>query len=210
MLLGFYKLFGKSGLFIWIAISSIIANIQVNKSIELFGLTATLGNSVYGSIFLATDILNEKYGAKEANRSVIFGFSSSIVMLVTMSLSLLFIPSVNDYAQDSLTALFNPAIRIVLGSLLAYLVAQFLDIKLFNVIKKKLPSNKYMWVRNNVSTILSQGVDTLIFVTIAFLFVYEASVLLQIYASTFILKVIIALIDTPFLYIAKKIKPNSN
>jgi uncharacterized integral membrane protein (TIGR00697 family) len=67
-----------------------------------------------------------------------------------------------------------------------------------------------MWVRNNVSTILSQGVDTLIFVTIAFLFVYEASVLLQIYASTFILKVIIALIDTPFLYIAKKIKPNSN
>ena len=210
MLLGFYKLFGKSGLFVWIAISSIIANIQVNKSIELIGLTATLGNSVYGSIFLATDILNEKYGAKEANRSVVFGFSSSIVMLVTMSLSLLFIPSVNDYAQDSLITLFNPAIRIVLGSLLAYLVAQFLDIKLFNVIKRKLPSNKYMWVRNNVSTILSQGVDTIIFVTIAFLFVYEASILLQIYASTFILKVIIALIDTPFLYIAKKIKPNSN
>jgi uncharacterized integral membrane protein (TIGR00697 family) len=210
ILLGFYKLFGKTGLFVWIAVASIIANIQVNKSIELIGLTATLGNSVYGSIFLATDILNEKYGAKEANRSVVFGFSSSIVMLVTMSLSLLFIPSVNDYAQDSLITLFNPAIRIVLGSLLAYLVAQFLDIKLFNVIKRKLPSNKYMWVRNNVSTILSQGVDTLIFVTIAFLFVYEASILLQIYASTFILKVIIALIDTPFLYIAKKIKPNSN
>ena len=210
MLLGFYKLFGKTGLFIWIAISSIIANIQVNKSIELIGLTATLGNSVYGSIFLATDILNEKYGAKEANRSVIFGFSSSIVMLITMSLSLLFIPSINDYAQESLTTLFNPAIRIVAGSLTAYLIAQFLDIKLFNVIKRKLPSNKFMWVRNNVSTILSQGVDTLIFVTIAFLFVYEASVLLQIYASTFILKVFIALIDTPFLYIAKKIKPNSN
>jgi uncharacterized integral membrane protein (TIGR00697 family) len=210
ILLGFYKLFGKTGLFVWIAVASIIANIQVNKSIALIGLTATLGNSIYGSIFLATDILNEKYGAKEANRSVVFGFSSSIVMLVTMSLSLLFIPSVNDYAQDSLITLFNPAIRIVLGSLLAYLVAQFLDIKLFNVIKRKLPSNKYMWVRNNVSTILSQGVDTLIFVTIAFLFVYEASILLQIYASTFILKVIIALIDTPFLYIAKKIKPNSN
>ncbi len=165
MLLGFYKLFGKSGLFIWIAISSIIANIQVNKSIELFGLTATLGNSVYGSIFLATDILNEKYGAKEANRSVIFGFASSIVMLVTMSLSLLFIPSVNDYAQDSLVTLFNPAVRIVLGSLVAYLVAQFLDIKLFNLIKKKLPSDKFMWVRNNVSTIFSQSVDTIIFGT---------------------------------------------
>ena len=150
MLLGFYKLFGKTGLFVWIAVASIIANIQVNKSIALIGLTATLGNSIYGSIFLATDILNEKYGAKEANRSVVFGFSSSIVMLVTMSLSLLFIPSVNDYAQDSLITLFNPAIRIVLGSLLAYLVAQFLDIKLFNVIMRTLPSNKYMLVRNDV------------------------------------------------------------
>jgi uncharacterized integral membrane protein (TIGR00697 family) len=210
MLIGFYKLFGKTGLFVWIAVSSIIANIQVNKSIELIGLTATLGNSVYGSIFLATDILNEKYGAKEANRSVIFGFASSIVMLVTMSLSLVFIPSVNDYAQESLITLFNPAIRIVLGSLVAYLVSQFLDIKLFNIIKKKLPSEKFMWVRNNVSTILSQAVDTLIFVTIAFLFVYDTPVLLQIYVSTFIFKAVIALIDTPFLYIAKRIKPNSN
>lgn len=210
MLLVFYKLFGKTGLFVWIAVASIIANIQVNKSIALIGLTATLGNSIYGSIFLATDILNEKYGPKEANRSVIFGFASSIVMLVTMSLSLLFIPSVNDYAQDSLVTLFNPAIRIVLGSLVAYLVAQFLDIKLFNLIKKKLPSDKFMWVRNNVSTILSQSVDTIIFVTIAFLFVYETTILIQIYISTFVFKVIIALIDTPFLYIAKKIKPNSN
>ena len=210
MLLGFYKLFGKTGLFVWIAVASIIANIQVNKSIALIGLTATLGNSVYGSIFLATDILNEKYGAKEANRSVIFGFASSIVMLVTMSLSLLFIPSVNDYAQDSLVTLFNPAVRIVLGSLVAYLVAQFLDIKLFNLIKKKLPSDKFIWVRNNVSTILSQSVDTIIFVTIAFLFVYNTPILIQIYISTFVFKVIIALIDTPFLYIAKKIKPNSN
>ena len=210
MLLGFYKLFGKTGLFVWIAVSSIIANIQVNKSIELIGLTATLGNSVYGSIFLATDILNEKYGVKDANRSVIFGFSASIVMLVTMSLSLIFVPSVNDYAQDALVTLFNPAIRIVLGSLLAYLVAQFLDIKLFNIVKKRLPGDKFMWVRNNVSTILSQSVDTLIFVTIAFLFVYETPILIQIYISTFVFKVIIALIDTPFLYIAKKIKPNSN
>jgi uncharacterized integral membrane protein (TIGR00697 family) len=131
-------------------------------------------------------------------------------MLVTMSLSLLFIPSVNDYAQDSLVTLFNPAVRIVLGSLIAYLVAQFLDIKLFNLIKKKLPSDKFMWVRNNVSTILSQSVDTIIFVTIAFLFVYNTPILIQIYISTFVFKVIIALIDTPFLYIAKKIKPNSN
>lgn len=210
LLLSFYKLFGKTGLFIWIAVATIIANIQVNKSVELFGLTATLGNTVYGSIFLATDILNEKYGAKEANRSVIFGFSSALVMLITMSLSLLFIPSVNDYAHDAMITLFAPAFRIVAGSLIAYLIAQFLDIKLFNLIKNKLPSNNMLWLRNNVSTIVSQAVDTLIFVTLAFLFVYDLDILLEIFITTFIFKVIIAFIDTPFLYIAKAIKPKSN
>jgi queuosine precursor transporter len=210
LLLTFYKLFGKTGLFIWIAIATIIANIQVNKSIEIFGLTATLGNTIYGSIFLATDILNEKYGAKDANRSVVFGFSSAVIMLVTMSLSLLFIPSVNDYAHDSLMIIFNPALRIVAGSLMAYLISQFLDIKIYNIIKSILPSYKFLWVRNNVSTILSQVLDSTIFVLVAFLFVYEVSILFEIFITTIVFKVIIALIDTPFLYVAKRIKPNSN
>ncbi len=210
LLLTFYKLFGKTGLFIWIAIATIIANIQVNKSIELFGLTATLGNTVYGSIFLATDILNEKYGAKDANRSVIFGFSSALIMLITMSLSLLFVPSVNDYAHESLLIIFNPALRIVAGSLLAYLVSQFLDIKIYNIIKKKLPADKFLWIRNNVSTITAQVIDSIIFVGIAFLFVYDLPILFEIFFTTIIFKVIIAVIDTPFLYFAKRIKPNSN
>jgi queuosine precursor transporter len=210
LLLTFYKLFGKTGLFIWIAIATIIANIQVNKSIELFGLTATLGNTVYGSIFLATDILNEKYGAKDANRSVIFGFSSALIMLITMSLSLLFVPSVNDYAHESLVIIFNPALRIVAGSLLACLVSQFLDIKIYNIIKKKLPADKFLWIRNNVSTITAQVIDSIIFVGIAFLFVYELPILFEIFFTTIIFKVIIAIIDTPFLYFAKRIKPNSN
>lgn len=210
LLLGFYKLFGKTGLFIWISIATIIANIQVNKSIELIGLTATLGNTVYGSIFLATDILNEKYGVKEANKSVLFGFSSALIMLVSMSLSLHFIPSVNDYAHDSLVVLFSPALRIISGSLIAYIVSQFLDIKIYNIIKTKLASDRYLWVRNNVSTITAQVVDSIIFVAIAFLFVYDLPVLLEIFITTLLFKVIIALIDTPFLYIAKRIKPNSN
>ena len=65
-----YRFFGKSGLLIWIPIAAIIANIQVIQSIELFGLAATLGNIVYATSFLVTDILSEKYGRKEANRAV--------------------------------------------------------------------------------------------------------------------------------------------
>lgn len=207
LLLLFFKLFGKTGLFVWIAVSTIIANIQVNKTIEVIGLTATLGNTVYGSIFLATDILNEKYGPKAANQSVIYGFASAILMVISMSLTLLFIPAENDFASEALQTIFNPAIRIVSGSLLAYLASQFLDIKLFNVIKNKLPNDKYLWVRNNIATITSQALDSLIFVVVAFAFTFSNDILLEIFLTTLLIKVIIAVLDTPFLYISKRIKP---
>ena len=65
-----YKFFGRTGLFVWVGFATVLANIQVVKLIEIFGLTATLGNAVYGSIFLVTDIINEKYGKKEAKKAV--------------------------------------------------------------------------------------------------------------------------------------------
>ena len=71
-----YKLFGKWGLIMWIPISVIVANIQVIQTVELFGLVATLGNIVYASSFLVTDILSENYGKKEAQKAVWIGFYS--------------------------------------------------------------------------------------------------------------------------------------
>lgn len=207
LLILFYKLFGKTGLFVWVAIATIIANIQVNKTIEVIGLTATLGNTIYGSIFLATDILNEKYSSKDANKSVLFGFASAVIMVITMSLTLLFTPASSDYANDALVVLFQPSYRIVAASLLAYLASQLLDIKLFNFIKLKLPGNKYLWIRNNIATILSQAIDTVLFVTIAFLFTYSSEILFEIFITTLLFKIIVAIIDTPFLYLSKIIKP---
>ncbi len=68
LLIFIYRIFGKNGLLVWIGMSTVVANLQVLKMVELFGVTATLGNIVYGSIFLATDILNEKYGKEEAKK----------------------------------------------------------------------------------------------------------------------------------------------
>lgn len=202
-----YRFFGKSGVFAWIAIATILANIQVTKTIEIFGITATLGNVLYGSIFLATDILNEYYGKKVANRSVFLGFGSSLVMIVTMQLAIQFIPAASDQATGALIAIFNPAIRIVGASLVAYLVSQLLDVKIFQVIKNKWPSNKYLWLRNNGGTLISQLVDTAIFVSIAFIGVYDTGTLIEIYLTTYVFKAIIALLDTPFIYLSKKIHP---
>ena len=94
-----YRCFGKHGLIAWVAMGTIIANIQVIKTIHIFGISATLGNVMFASIYLATDILNDIYGRKVAKRAVWLGFSSTLVMIIVMQMSLHFIPAPEDTAQ---------------------------------------------------------------------------------------------------------------
>ncbi|KTT86890.1 queuosine precursor transporter, partial [Mammaliicoccus sciuri] len=84
LMLVLYRIFGKTGLFVWVAIGTIIANIQVIKTVELFSVSATLGNVMFASIYLATDILNDIYGRKQARKAVWLGFSSVIVMVILL------------------------------------------------------------------------------------------------------------------------------
>lgn len=93
LLVTMYRLFGKHGLIAWIAIGTIIANIQVIKTIDIFTISATLGNVMFASIYLATDILNDIYGRKIAKRAVWLGFCSTLVMIIVMQFSLHFTPS---------------------------------------------------------------------------------------------------------------------
>ena len=72
------------GLFVWIGFATVAANLQVVKTVELFGLTATLGNILYGSVFFATDVLNEKYGQNEARKAVWIGFATLLTLTVVM------------------------------------------------------------------------------------------------------------------------------
>lgn len=207
MLLTMYKLFGKTGLFAWVAIASIIANIQVTKTIEVIGLTATLGNSLYASTFLATDILNEKYGKKQAQKAVWLGFSSLLVLVLTMQFGVKFIPGESDFAQGSLETLFGLVPQIAIASMIAYLTSQHIDVIIFSFIKKIFPSDRQFWIRNNGSAVISQLLDTLIFTGIAFYGVYSLDIWFQIFISTYVLKVIISFLDTPFGYLAKRITP---
>lgn len=207
LMMGMYKLFGKTGIFVWVGIATIIANIQVIKSIELFTMSATLGNIMYGTIFLGTDALNEIYGKKQAKRAVLMGFYVLIATLIVMQMMLLFTPGPDDFGQEPLSIIFGFWVRLIIGSLVAFLVSQLLDVTLFQWIKSKLPGNKWLWVRNNGSTILSQAVDTLIFVPIAFIGTMPFESVIEIAISTYLIKLMVALLDTPFLYAMKKIKP---
>lgn len=204
----FYKLFGKSGLFVWIGFSTVVANLQVVKTIEIFGLTATMGNIMYGTAFLVTDILNEKYGEKEAKKAVWLGFATLISLTVIMQGVLLFKPDETDFAQGALETIFGLIPRIALGSLAAFIISQYADVSIYSFIRKKFPSDRMLWVRNNGSTMISQLIDTLIFTSIAFLGVYPFSVWVQIFITTYLIKFVVAIIDTPFAYLAKKMKPH--
>ena len=98
----FYKLFGKVGLFVWIAIATIICNIQTTKLIDIFGFETSLGTILYGSIFLATDIINEKYGKEQAKKTIFLGFFVMTFMTILMTIALYYVPSKSDFANDSL------------------------------------------------------------------------------------------------------------
>lgn len=201
-----YKYYGLMGLFAWIAMNAVIANIQVTKTIEFFGLTATLGNIAYGSIFLATDAISEKYGFKEARKAVVIGFVSLLFFVLVMQLSLLFTPQ-SGAVHEAFTVIFGLIPRIALGSLIAYILSQGLDIYLFQALKKNTPGEKKLYFRNIVSTATSQLIDTAIFVPIAFLGIFEFQIVFDIFITTYLIKLGVALIDTPFIYWIKSMTP---
>ena len=204
-LLATYYKFGKVSLFAYIAFATVFANIIVIKCVNLFTLSVTLGNVLFGGISLATDILNENYGEKEARKSVSISFCILILFTILSQIVLMFIPNSTDIAQNALYQVFSLSPRICIGSIFAYFISTNLNIYCFDKIKEKLPENKFLWIRNNASTILSQLIDSTIFTTCAFSYVFETNTLISIIFTTWIIKVIIALLDTPFIYLSKNI-----
>jgi queuosine precursor transporter len=198
-----YRIWGKTGLYIWIPISVMIANIQVTKTVVLFGMEATLGNIVYATSFLATDILSECYGKKAAVKAVGIGFFSLIVMTLLMNMAILFNPAPSDFVQESMSTIFGLMPRIALASLSAYLLSQLHDIWAYGLWHRLKPGIKWLWLRNNASTAVSQLIDTLLFTLLAFWGVFPWSILWQIMLTTYVLKWIVAMLDTPFIYLAR-------
>jgi len=207
MVILIYRIFGKIGLYIWIAAAVILANLQVMKTVQIFGLVTALGNVIYSSIFLVTDILNENYTKKDAQKAVWIGFFVLISSAILMQMTIHFIPDSSDTLGDSLYNIFKFYPRIVAASLVAYFVSQSHDVWFFAKLKKK-QKKKNLWLRNNLSTITSQLIDNTLFTLIAFVGEKPWEIIVQIFITSYILKVIIASCDTPFVYWARKIKKN--
>ena len=198
------KIFKKEGLFVWVSIATIIANILVCKSIELFSFTTNLGNILFASSFLATDIMSEKYGAKESRKAIVLGVVSQVIFVIMTQIGLLYVPAAEDLAQESMKGLFSINLRVSIASIVMYFASNMADIYIFEKIKEKVPGK--LWLRNNVSTMVCNSLENYFFSFLAFAGLMDIPTILSIATLASILEIVIAACDTPFLYLSKKLK----
>jgi len=212
----FLKIFGHVGLYVYSALAVIIGNIQVLKTVDFFYSPepVALGTVLFASTFLCTDILSEHFGKEKARKNILIGFTGFLFMTIIMLITIGFKPSVNDWAQESLVNVFTPMSRFFIASMIAYLVSQYFDIWIYSAIKN-LTKNRFLWLRNNLSTILSSLLDNTVFSLLAWIILNPDpetlyNVIMIYIFGTYILRIFIAFIDTPFMYFSKLFLPKNN
>jgi uncharacterized integral membrane protein (TIGR00697 family) len=204
-----YRFFGKAGLQVAIALAIVLANLQGPKLTIIFGLQTSLGVIFYSSIFFATDVLSENYGKEAANKAVRMGFAVSVIVLVMLSLALLYLPSTKPETaafsasiHESFVTIVNFTPRFIFGSLLAYFISQHFDVWAFHKIKS-ITGDRWLWLRNNGSTLGSQVIDTTIYSLVAWWGIVDLKTALALGGAKYLFKVVIAAIDTLFIYWAR-------
>ena len=203
-----YRLFGKSGLYVMTPIATILANIELLILIEGFGMEQTLGNVMFASTYLATDILSENESKKAATKAVWLGVFTSVLMLVFTQYWLLYTPSSNDWASGHISSIFSTTPRMILASFLGYVISQRFDVWLYHkwwdfTTKKTGKRKAFLWLRNNGSTLISQLVNTIIFTSVAFWNMYDVKTFISIMISSYLIYIFTSLLDTPVVYIAR-------
>lgn len=204
MLLLCKKLFGKNGVIAWVMLASVLANIITAKNASIAGLNTAIGSVLFASTFLATDILTECYGEKDARKAVYMGLFGIGVFIVSSQIALWYIPSGIDYADGAMRVLFSMNLRISISSAVMYFAANMADVWLFSKLKKKM-NGRHLWVRNNVSTILCNCLENFLFMFFAFFGIYGLKDVAAMALATSVIEAVVAVCDTPFLYLARGI-----
>lgn len=205
LLLAAKKFFGKAGIFAWIAVATVFANIFEAKNIMLFGLNLAAGHVMFGSVFLATDILSECYGKDQAKRGVWVGLFADVALIACTQLCRVYIPSALDTANPGVQRLFSMSVRITAASAVMFFISNWCDVLLFNKIKE-LTKGRFLWLRNNVATIVCNCLENFLFYILAFYPSFSMGQIMSMGLATCLLEIVIGVCDTPFLYIATKLK----
>ncbi|MDO4270642.1 MAG: queuosine precursor transporter [Eubacteriales bacterium] len=209
VLLWFY-LFGAGGLTAFTVFATIAANIEVLLLVDAFGMEMTLGNILFATTFLVTDILSETMGKKAAQRAVWAGICANLLFILVSQSWLLYVPSPNDWAAPAMRTVFSNTPRMMLSSLAVYAIAQIFDVWLYHkwwaLTEKRTGDRRaWLWLRNNGSTLLSQLVNAMLFTLFAFYGTYDWGTLLSIALSSYVIFIFTSLLDTPVVYLARRL-----
>ncbi|WP_133513040.1 queuosine precursor transporter [Candidatus Thiosymbion oneisti] len=189
-----------------IVMNLIMVTCFAGKLIPIFGFVTNAANVFYASIFLATDALTEHYGKKDGYRSVLIGFMCIMLFVVLGQFTLLFSTvELTEQVSSAMQTVFGAVPRIAFASMVAYLIAQNFDVWFYHLLHDRT-HRKYLWFRNNLSTATSQFVDSVVFFTIAFYGVMPNSQLIEVIFTGYVVKLIVATLDTPFIYLTYKVK----
>ena len=191
----------------------LVANIIAVKLVSIGEWVVPAGVIAYPLTFLFTDVIAELYGRKIASRVVWVGFGASILMVILVSGGRLLPPEPSWEGQSAYESILGMVDKITLASMIAYLVSQHHDVFAFHFWRQKT-KGRFLWLRNNASTMVSQALDTGLFITIAFWGVYSTEILLNMLRTQYIIKLVIAACDTPFCYmlvglLRKRVKQTS-
>jgi len=178
----------------------VFANIAAGIKLSIFlGLIVPAGTIAYSVTFPVTDIVDEVYGRRVAVYIVWAGLVAEIVSLILIGVEDL-VPALDPGMEEMYKQVFHPQLRIVLASIIAYIVSQHHDVWAFWK-WREVTHGKHLWLRNNASTSISQLIDTTLFTLIAFYGLYSINTILEIIISMWLFKLLIAILDTPFVYI---------
>jgi queuosine precursor transporter len=183
--------------------SLLLGNLLGSKLIEIFGIVTSVGLFGYPPTFLITDIVEEVRGREVTKVFVHAGFLSLCIAVIFVFVSTGLSPSSLYPHSEAYNSVFSNSLRIILASMVAFLISQYHDLWAFNFWKQKT-NGKYLWFRNNLSTIVSQLLDSVVFIFIAFYHAtpeMNAISVLYMVLPLWTLKVILALLDTPFVYL---------
>jgi len=180
----------------------VAANLVGAKITMLFGVSVSVGIFVYPVTFLITDALEEVFG-KEKVTNLVYSSVISLVIVLAFAYLAISLPPAERYADnEAFKKIFSSSIRMTMASIVAFFISQTHDIWAFNFWKRKT-GGKYLWLRNNLSTMTSQFLDTTIFMFLAFYKMtekFDAMYVFSLIIPYWIFKIIFALCDTPFVY----------
>ncbi len=210
IVLGLFRLFRDQGLYLWTIVATISANIEVLILINAFGMEMTLGNILFASTFLVTDILSELYGKKAAQTAVWMGIATSVIFILISQSWMLYLPNENDFASPAIRTVFSNTPRLMLVGIAVYVAVQFFDVwayhRWWEFTSRKFGDRKrFLWLRNNGSTLISQFLNAVLFTFGAFFGTYNIPSLISITLSSYVIFIATSLADTPFVYLARYI-----